>query len=35
MSDVAYTGWWTVLTSPLRFTQYTFENYESVLTAGV
>lgn len=34
MSDVAYTGWWTVLTSPLRFTQYTFENYESVLTAG-
>ncbi len=33
-SDVAYTGWWTVLTSPLKFTQYTIENYQAVLSTG-
>mgnify|MGYP001411103834 CR=1 FL=1 len=33
-SDVAYSGWWTVLTSPLKFTQYTIENYRSVLSSG-
>ncbi|HBG02602.1 MAG TPA: sugar ABC transporter permease [Firmicutes bacterium] len=33
-SDVAYSGWWTVLTSPLRFTQYTTENYKAVLSTG-
>lgn len=33
-SDVAYTGWWTVLSSPLKFTQYTIENYKSVLSSG-
>ncbi|HHY09534.1 MAG TPA: carbohydrate ABC transporter permease [Firmicutes bacterium] len=33
-SDVAYSGWWTVLSSPLKFTKYTFENYRSVLTTG-
>lgn len=33
-SDVARTGWWTVLNSPLKFTQYTFENYKNVLSTG-
>lgn len=33
-SDVAYSGWWTVFSSPLKFTKYTFENYQSVLTMG-
>lgn len=33
-SDVAYSGWWTVLSSPLKFTQYTAENYKSVLSTG-
>ena len=33
-SDVAYSGWWTALTSPLKFTQYTIENYQSVLSSG-
>ena len=31
---MAYTGWWTVLTSPLKFTQYTIENYQAVLSTG-
>lgn len=33
-SDVVYSGWWTVLTSPLKFTQYTVENYKTVLSSG-
>ncbi|HPT82438.1 MAG TPA: carbohydrate ABC transporter permease [Limnochordia bacterium] len=33
-SDVVYSGWWTVLTSPLKFTQYTVENYRMVLSSG-
>ncbi|HBN95919.1 MAG TPA: sugar ABC transporter permease, partial [Firmicutes bacterium] len=33
-SVVAYSGWWTVLSSPLKFTQYTIENYHSVLSSG-
>jgi alpha-glucoside transport system permease protein len=33
-SDVAYSGWWTVLSSPLKFTQYTIENYQNVLSSG-
>jgi alpha-glucoside transport system permease protein len=33
-SDVAYTGWWTALSSPLKFTQYTVENYKNVLSSG-
>lgn len=33
-SDVAYSGWWTVLSSPLKFTQYTVENYKNVLSSG-
>ena len=33
-SDVVYSGWWTVLTSPLKFTQYTVENYRTVLATG-
>ena len=28
------TGWWTVFTSPLDFTQYTLSNYEQVITTG-
>lgn len=32
--QVAYSGWWTVLSSPLKFTKYTFENYKSVLSTG-
>ena len=33
-SDVAYSGWWTVLSSPLKFTQYTAKNYQAVLSTG-
>ena len=33
-NEVAYSGWWTVLSSPLKFTQYTIENYRSVLSSG-
>lgn len=33
-SDVAYSGWWTTLSNPLKFTQYTIENYEAVLRSG-
>ncbi len=33
-ADVSSTGWWTVLNSPLKFTQYTIENYKDVLTTG-
>lgn len=33
-SDVAYSGWWTVFSSPLKFTQYTAKNYETVLSTG-
>lgn len=28
---VSSTGWWSVLNSPLKFTQYTLENYKQVL----
>ena len=31
--DVLETGWWTVLQHPFDFTQYSLENYFSVLTA--
>ncbi len=30
-SAVSNSGWWTVLNSPLKFTQFTLENYDSVL----
>ncbi len=30
---VASSGWWTVLSSPLDFTQWTAQNYDEVLTA--
>ena len=33
-SDVAYSGWWTVLSSPLKFTQYTIANYRNVLSSA-
>lgn len=33
-SDVAYSGWWTTLSNPLKFTQYTIENYQNVLRSG-
>lgn len=33
-SDVAYSGWWTALSSPLKFTQYTIGNYQNVLSSG-
>jgi alpha-glucoside transport system permease protein len=33
-SDVAYSGWWTVFSSPLKFTQFTIENYRNVLGTG-
>ena len=29
---VAYSGWWSVFQTPFDFTQFTLENYESVLT---
>ncbi|WP_233493904.1 carbohydrate ABC transporter permease [Halanaerobium sp. ST460_2HS_T2] len=33
-SEVSSTGWWTVLNSPLKFTQFTIENYQQVLNQG-
>ncbi len=30
--DVAHTGWWTVFSHPFNFTQYTLQNYETVIT---
>lgn len=34
--DVLTTGWWTVLNSPLKFTQYTLDNYRRVIsTQGI
>jgi len=30
--DVAYSGWWTVFAHPFNFTQYTLQNYETVIT---
>jgi alpha-glucoside transport system permease protein len=30
-SEVVSSGWWTVFANPLEFTQYTLDNYESVL----
>ncbi len=30
-SDVLNTGWWTVFKSPLEVTQFTVENYESII----
>jgi alpha-glucoside transport system permease protein len=30
-TDIASTGWWTVFRTPLDFTKYTLENYDSVL----
>ena len=32
--QVSSSGWWTVFNSPLKFTQYTIENYKGVLTTG-
>jgi alpha-glucoside transport system permease protein len=32
--QVDSTGWWTVLNSPLKFTQFTIKNYQEVLTTG-
>lgn len=32
---VRASGWWTVFASPLEFTQWTFQNYEQVLSAGM
>lgn len=31
---VTTSGWWTVLGSPLKFTQYTLDNYKNVLQTG-
>jgi len=33
-AEVSSTGWWTVFNSPLKFTQYTIQNYKEVLTTG-
>lgn len=30
--EVVHTGWWTVFQAPFDFTQYTLENYQSVIT---
>ncbi|MGC9529196.1 MAG: carbohydrate ABC transporter permease [Candidatus Bipolaricaulaceae bacterium] len=30
--DINDTGWWTVLSQPFNFTQYTLENYHQVIT---
>lgn len=30
--EVVHSGWWTVFQQPLDFTQYTLQNYKSVLT---
>ncbi|MFN2189223.1 MAG: carbohydrate ABC transporter permease [Candidatus Promineifilaceae bacterium] len=32
-NDIRSSGWWTVFETPFDFTQYTVQNYESVLTA--
>ncbi|MDI3548009.1 MAG: alpha-glucoside transport system permease protein [Halanaerobiales bacterium] len=32
--EVSSTGWWTVFNSPLKFTQFTTENYREVLKKG-
>lgn len=31
-ADIAHSGWWTVLAHPFNFTQYTLQNYETVVT---
>ncbi|HMA59499.1 MAG TPA: carbohydrate ABC transporter permease [Halanaerobiales bacterium] len=33
-SEVSNSGWWTVLNSPLKFTQFTLENYDQVLSVN-
>lgn len=33
-SEVNNTGWWTVFNSPLKFTQFTLQNYKQVLGTG-
>ncbi len=33
-SEVSSSGWWTVLNSPLKFTQFTLENYQKVLNVN-
>lgn len=33
-SEVDSSGWWTIFNSPLKFTQFTLENYNQVLTSG-
>jgi alpha-glucoside transport system permease protein len=33
-SEVGSSGWWTVLNSPLKFTQFTLENYQKVLNVN-
>lgn len=33
-SEVSSSGWWTVLNSPLKFTQFTLDNYKQVLERG-
>jgi alpha-glucoside transport system permease protein len=30
--EIAHSGWWTVLSHPFNFTQYTLQNYETVIT---
>lgn len=33
-SEVSSSGWWTVLNSPLKFTQFTLDNYQQVLNVN-
>lgn len=33
-AEVSSSGWWTVLNSPLKFTQFTLKNYEQVLNVN-
>ncbi|MCF8000355.1 MAG: carbohydrate ABC transporter permease [Halanaerobiales bacterium] len=33
-SEVSSSGWWTVLNSPLKFTQFTLDNYQKVLNVN-
>ncbi|MGM0603488.1 MAG: carbohydrate ABC transporter permease [Bacillota bacterium] len=33
-SEVSSSGWWTVFNSPLKFTQFTLENYKEVIDKG-
>ena len=33
-SAVSSSGWWTVFNSPLKFTQFTLENYKEVMDKG-